>query len=102
MDVKIKVIIKRPDEETGHVTWISNNLKVLQKHVEGYIETVTVAPNMTIICNEEGRILGLPYNCRLCGIDFVGTIIIAGVDGENLTDVPISFETYKKLLLEVE
>ena len=49
MDVKIKVIIKRPDEETGHVTWISNNLKVLQKHVEGYIETVTVAPNMTII-----------------------------------------------------
>ena len=102
MDVKIKVIIKRPDEETGHVTWISNNLKVLQKHVEGYIETVTVAPNMTIICNEEGRILGLPYNCRLCGIDFVGTIIIAGVDGENLTDVPISFDTYKKLLLEVE
>lgn len=102
MDVKIKVIIKRPDEEVGHVTWISNNLKVLQTHVEGYIETVTVAPNMTIICNEEGRILGLPYNCRLCGIDFVGTIVIAGVDGENLTDVPISFDTYKKLLFEVE
>ena len=99
---KIKVIIKRPDEETGHVTWISNNPKVLQKHVEGYIETVTVAHNMMIICNEEGRILGLPYNCRLCGIDFVGTIIIAGVDGENLTDVPISFENYKKLWLGVE
>lgn len=34
MDVKIKVIIKRPDEEVGHVTWISNNLKVLQTHMD--------------------------------------------------------------------
>lgn len=99
---KIKVIIKRPDEETGHVTWISNSLKALQTHVEGYIETVTVSPNMMIICNEEGRIRNLPYNCRLCGIDFVGTIIIAGVDDADLTDVPISFDTYKRLLLEVE
>ena len=99
---KIKVIIKRPDEPVGRMTWISNSLKALQTHVEGYIETVTVSPNMTIICNEEGGILRLPYNCRLCGIDFVGTIIIAGVDGENLTDVPISFETYKKLWLGVE
>lgn len=99
---KIKVIIKRSDEETGHVTWINNSLKALQKHVEGYIETVTVASDMTIICNEEGRIRNLPYNCRIAGIDFYGDIILAGVDGENLTDVPISFDTYKRLLLEVE
>lgn len=41
--------------------------------------------------------LGLPYNCNICGIDFVGTIIVIGADGEDFCDVPISFKDYKRL-----
>lgn len=37
---KIRAIIKRPDEEYGHVTHISATLENLQKTVGGYIETV--------------------------------------------------------------
>lgn len=102
MDRKIEVIIKRVDEEIGHKMAISNTLKNLQTHVGGYIEAVTLSPELVIICNEEGRILGLPYNCRIAGIDFYGDIILAGVDGEDFGDIPISFGTYKKLLLGVE
>lgn len=102
MEGKLKAIIKRSDEEMGHVTNISGTLENLQRTVGGYIETVTIDRNLVIICNEEGRILGLPYNCKLCGIDFVGDIILLGVDGEDFADVPISFKTYKKLLLGVE
>lgn len=42
MDAKIKVIIKRADEEYGHVTNISHRLENLQNTVGGYIETVNI------------------------------------------------------------
>lgn len=102
MDGKIRVIIKRPDERYGHVTNISNTLKNLQRTVEGYIETVTLG-DIVIICNEEGRLLGLePHVFRYRGETFVfcGTIIFAGVDGDEFADVPISFREYKERFFE--
>lgn len=71
-------------------------LKLLQDLVGGYIETVTLETDCCIICNEEGRIPdkdGKPrceFNCTFCGIDFVGTILIVGVDGDRLTSAPMS------------
>ena len=41
---------------------VENTLKALQREVSGYIETVTISSDAVIICNEEGRILGLPDN----------------------------------------
>jgi len=104
---KVRVIIKRPDEEFGHVTNISPSLKNLQKTVGGYIECVTLGlyewGNIHIICNEEGRLDGLEYNCEVCGIDFVGTIIVAAANGEGeLIDLPISFEIWKNIVLQKE
>lgn len=98
---KIKVIIKRPDEPVGHVTTIAPTLENLQKLVDGYIETVTIG-TVVIICNEEGRIRGLPYNCTVFGRGFVGTIVIAGTDGDEFGSVPISFNVWKTLLKEGE
>lgn len=94
---KVDCIIKRPDEAYGHKASISTSLRNLQNTVEGYIETVTIAEDLVIICNEEGRLLGLPYNCNIAGVDFVGTIIVIGADGEEFCDVPISFKDYKRL-----
>ena len=84
---KIKVIIKRPGEKP-RATWISDRLENLQKTVEGYIETVTVCSDLVIICNEEGRIRDLPYNCTILGADFFGTILLAGINGEEFGNVP--------------
>ena len=94
--MKIKAIIKRADSKP-YVTWISNTLENLQNLVDGYIETVTLAKDMVIICNEEGRLRELPYNCNICGVDFVGDILFVGVAKDEFADVPIDFQDFKRL-----
>lgn len=76
---------------------MSNSLENFQTAVGGYIETVTLAEDLVIICNEEGRLKGLPYNCTICGVSFVGDIILAGVKGEEFADLPVDYKRMKEL-----
>lgn len=85
----MKVVIKDPGKPPYDAE-IPNTLKALQLIVCGYIETVTVSADLCIICNEEDRIRGLAQNCNVCGVDFVGTIVFTGVDGDEFTDCPIT------------
>lgn len=95
---KIRAIIKRPDEKYGHVTNISPTLENLQKTVGGYIEPVSF-DGWVILCNENGKIEGLPYNMRLGNVDvLVGTIVVLGTEGEEFTDCPVDFKVWKKLV----
>lgn len=94
---KINVFIKDPCKPPRNV-WISNTLKNLQSIVGGYIETVTLASDFVVICDEEGRLKGKEHNCILCGIDFVGTIILAGVDDEKFANVPMNYRKAKEML----
>ena len=72
------------------LTAVENTLSALQEAVDGYIETVTMADDFVVICNEEGCIQSLPYNCTLLGdIDLYGTILIAGMKDDEFTDVSI-------------
>jgi hypothetical protein len=82
----MKAIIKEPGKKP-RITEIENNLAALQKAVGGYIETVTFAEDCCIICNEEGRLQGLPYNLTFCGGSFVGTILFIGVAGDEFADL---------------
>lgn len=93
---KISVIIKDPGIAPRRV-YISNTLENLQRTVGGYIETVTPMPGLVIICDEEGRLKNKGYCCTLCGVDFVGTVILAGVKDDEFADVPMSFAQAKKL-----
>ena len=93
MKKTIRAIIKRPEDEIGVITEIDNKLHEFQKIVGGYIETVTLMdedPQVVIICNEEGRLLDLPYNCTINGIDFVGPIIAVGIEDDDFGDLPSS------------
>ena len=115
MSKKIKCIVKRPDEQFGHMTWVSDSLENLQKTVGGYIETVTLDNGVVLICNEEGRLRNMPYNFTLRFLhDFnptdavevrpyqmiFGTVIACGVDGDVFADIPIDFNEWKSLLCE--
>jgi hypothetical protein len=93
---KIKAYIKAPGKKP-HSIRISNTIENLQSHVGGYIETVTLTEDLVIICNEEGRLIGLPHNCEVHGVDFVGTIIFVGISGDEFCDVTISWEGFKVL-----
>lgn len=93
--MKSKVIIKRPDEDYGHVCTISTSLANLQRIVGGHIEVVPGVGDAVIICNENGKILGLEpnmwyYHDRLCG-----TIIVIGTHGEDFADCPLSLNQWK-------
>ena len=79
----MRVIRKDPGERPRLVE-IPNTLDALQNAVGGYIETVTLFSNATIVCNEEGILRGLQYNCRLCKINFVGTILVVGIKGGTM------------------
>lgn len=94
--MKISVLVKDPGKVPRHVH-IENSLSNLQKTVGGYIETVTLMSDAVIICNEEGRLMNLPHNCNVCGIDFVGTIVICGVEGEEFADLPGDFKNWKNM-----
>lgn len=82
----MKAIRKKPGCEPELVE-VENTLKALQQEVGGYIETVSIA-DVVIICNEEGRLCGLSYNCRFVGVDFVGTILVVGRNKDEFCDVP--------------
>ncbi len=86
----MRALYKAPTDTGFHEIVVPNKLKVLQELVGGYIETVTLATDACIICNEEGRLLGLTHNCKFCGVDFVGPILLVGVDGDEFTDAPMS------------
>jgi hypothetical protein len=85
--MNMKAIRKKPGAQP-EIIEVDNTLKALQTEVGGYIETVTIASDAVVICNEEGRILGLPDNCRVCGVDFVGTILVVGRNKDEFCDVP--------------
>ena len=87
MKKKIKVIYIEPGRDPEFRT-INNTLEAMQILVKGYIEAVTVASDMVIVCNEEGRLRNMPYNRELSGLSFFGPVVLVGTKGEDFADVP--------------
>lgn len=85
----ITVLRKDPGRH-AYVVEIENTLEALQKEVGGYIETLTLPGGAVAIVDEEGVLKDKPLNMTIRGHMIVGTIIFAGVDGDEFTDVPDS------------
>lgn len=81
---------------------IKGTLQELQETVGGHIETVTLTSDCVIICNEDGLITGLPYNCDICGINFVGPIVLLGRKGDSFADFSWTTEEVKDIGLMTE
>lgn len=58
----------------------------------GYLESFTFAEDACVLCDEEGRLKGKPYNTTVCGVPFVGTVLIVGVAGEDFSDLTEQME----------
>lgn len=92
---KIKALVVEPYKEPYEVL-LDNSLKSKQKIVGGLIEYCYLLDDdsVALICNDEGKILGLPFN-RDIGYDVIcGNFIIIGDDGSgmdlSLTDEQIT------------
>ena len=78
---RIKVLMVEPGEHPK-ITYLDNNLRALQKAVSigadytGLIEILSLDDTTCILCNEEGKLIGLEPNRRLgddvlCGVFYV-------------------------------
>ena len=94
---KIKVLALLPMEIK-----LDNILEAMQKFVGGLIECITLSDTgseVTLVCNDEGKLLGLPLNRPLWdGADVLaGPGFLAGCDNEgNLTSLSQSTMDFYK------
>ncbi len=99
---KIRAIIKRPDEQYGHVTNISPSMKNLQKTVDGYVEAIKIYDGAAILCNEDAKYCCKPRNFQFGNYPLAqviaGTVVVVGLENGEFVDCPIDFKTWKELL----
>ena len=84
---KIKVLTLLPMELPKEIE-LDNTLEAMQKFVGGLIECITLSDTgseVTLVCNDEGKLLGLPLNRPLWdGADVLaGPGFLAGCDSEG-------------------
>ena len=85
---EIRVLMVEPGKHPK-VTTITNDLDSLQKAVsigceqQGLIEIVGIEDRVCILCNEEGKLIGLEGNRRLGNDILVGVFYVVGEDGRG-------------------
>ena len=108
---RIKVLALLPMELPKEIE-LDNALEAMQKFVGGLIECITLSDTgseVTLVCNDEGKLLGLPLNRPLWdGADVLaGPGFLAGCDNEgNLTSLPQSAmdfykEKFRAFIIEI-
>ena len=89
----IKALIIEPDKKP-YTKEITNELKTFQGVVGGPIETLSLVNAAIIVCNENGKILGLPPNRPVCYKH-----LVLGSDACFLIKLPTSFVELFSLLV---
>lgn len=106
---EIKVLMVAPGEHPRAVV-LKNDLDSLQKAVsigcdhQGLIEVVNLEKGVCIICNEEGKLLGLEGNRRLGSDIIAGVFYVVGEDkcGNFVSLTESQMEQYSKRFWEPE
>lgn len=99
MKKRIMVMVKKPGEAAYVEPMFENTLEAFQKAVGGYIETYTLAKDIVLVCNEEGKLIGLPYNLTIGREDFVGTVVAVGIEGDDFASLRASTIPAVRMLL---
>ena len=100
----MKILVVRPNKNPI-VKEIGENLESMQAVVDGYIQVIYPwDDNVAVICNEKGKLRGLPWN-RFIAVDgqiiyrIAGTffLCLAPPESENFQDLPDDLiEKYSK------
>ena len=90
---KLRVLRVEPGK-IPEIKQIGSDLASLQAEVDGLIECVYMDDEVVLVCNEEGKISGLPLNRAIRDddgkiIDIVaGTFFICGAEGDHFSSIP--------------
>ena len=106
---EIRVLMVEPGKHPRE-TVLQNDLDSLQKAVsigsnhQGLIEIIGIDDCVCILCNEEGKLIGLEGNRRVGNDIIAGVFYVVGEDGRgNLVSLPEKeMEEYKELFWEPE
>lgn len=89
------------------MTEIDNTLEAMQEFVGGYIEVINITDKILLVCNEEGKMRGLPpaafivRNQKSQDI-IVGKFFLCREDGENMVSIHESdIEDFKRIVLPI-
>ena len=81
-EIPIRVLKVEPGAAPEMIT-MPNTLEAFQTAVGGYIEAVGLDCGICLLCNEEGKLVGLPANRQVGGDTIAGTFLIVGeADGD--------------------
>ena len=108
MKEKTVKAIKVEPNKRPYVIDLNTDLDSLQKAVsigapdQGLIEFVYLGDNVSVLCNEEGKLIGLEPNRRLgddilCGVFYV---VAENEDGELMSLTPVQQEHYSQMFWE--
>jgi hypothetical protein len=89
----MKIVIKKAGYNP-EVREINGELHEMQEIVGGYIECINVIDNILLVCNEEGKFMGLTPNFAFNGDLIVGDVFFVAAgeeDFESLTDEQTEF-----------
>lgn len=84
---------------------VGDGLKVMQDIVGGYIEaTYPYDDPIALVCNEEGKLTGLPLNRKIEDYDIIaGTFFICGLREDNFVSLlPDLMKKYKDKFAQPE
>lgn len=94
-----RIIVINPGE-LPQVVEVPATLKALQEAVDGYIQLFAVDGHVNFLCNDEGRLIGLPFNRTIhlsdgAEFDIYGPVVLLGGNEEvgefeSLTDTDIA------------
>ena len=105
---EIKVLMVEPGK-APKVTTIKNELESLQDAVSigaderGLIEIITISEDACILCNEEGKLIGLEPNRRLGDDILCGVFYVTGNGEEELASLSDELiEEYSKIFEKPE
>ena len=106
---EITVLMVEPGEHPM-VTTLKNDLDSLQKAVsigtdyQGLIEVIGIEDGILVLCNEEGKLLGLEGNRRIGHDVIAGVFYVIAEDGQgNFKSLPkAAIEKYKERFWEPE
>lgn len=97
MDLIVKVIIKKPESEHAIITSLSNSDYMIAKALGGQIKTTMLYPDIAILSDADAKKKKLPYNCKIWGDKYYGTIFLVGKIDKFYSDFPMSLEEAKRI-----
>lgn len=94
----MRVVLVEPNK-SARVEDIDDSYESLSDIVGGYIEAIyPFDENVALVCNEEGKLMGLPFNRALKNtkgkvVDLLmGTFFIAGIGEDDFENIPEELE----------